>query len=231
MKKHFNRIIALILVLLVALSLPVAAENTEFEGEPLPGESETELLDFDSLDGSTVVGRMYICFQQTVGGHAWIYIESDFGGEMPVGIYTLAPYEGVSVGTFALTRSDGMGLYYNVEAYCAMTYGLKNKAWLGMEITKDQLLKANEAIKKTNHWDPFFNCTYFAAKIWNRVSDKKIVPLLFPFVIRWQILANGGTKDIEMKPVTAEQCFKQRKRGDKAYLEQCSEKTLDSKLG
>lgn len=295
MKNHINRIIALLLVLLVALSIPVAAENvelgdknipnqtrSEFVGEnPTdPNQSETgnegetpapdpepdpepdpdpdpdpepdpdpdpdpepnpdptpdpepdpELQDFESLDGSVVVGRMYICFQQAIGGHAWIYIESDFNGEMPVGCYTLEPYGGVSVGTFATTRSDGIGVYYNVEAYCAETYGLKNKAWLGTELTKDQLLKANKAILNTNHWDPFFNCTYFAAKVWNRVSSKKIVPFLFPFVIRWQILAKGGTKDLEMKPVTAEQCFKQKKRGDRAYLKQCSEKTLDSKLG
>lgn len=187
-------------------------------------------LNFDEISGDTVVGKLYICTQQRGLGHAWIYVESCFNGDMPVGCYTLRPYQGVSIGTFAVTRSDGIGVYYNVEAYCGNKYGMKNKSWIGTEITKDQLLKANKEIKGWNYWDFYFNCTFFAAKVWNSVSSKKIVPIVFPFFIKWQILAKGGDKNIEMKEVAKEDCFKQKKTGNKAYLEQCSDRSLDSKL-
>ena len=65
-------------------------EPTEEPTEPT--ESEESALDFNTIPGDTVVGRMYICTQAVGLGHAWIYIESDFNGDMPVGCYTLKPY-------------------------------------------------------------------------------------------------------------------------------------------
>lgn len=243
MKKHFVRVLSLVLVVLTIFSVPTFAAN-EFDAtnsveivnsnEPTnPTEldvSDEAALSFDELAGDGIVGKMYICTQQRGFGHAWIYVESCFNGDIPVGCYTLKPYQGVSIGTFAVTRSDGIGVYYNVEAYCGNKYDTKNTSWLGMEITKDQLLTINKEIKGWNYWDLYFNCTFFAAKVWNSVSSKKIVPIVFPFFIKWQILAKGGDKNIEMKEVAKEDCFKQKKTGDKAYLEQCSDKSLDSKL-
>ncbi len=42
---------------------------------------------------------------------------------------------------------------------------------------------------------------------------KKIVPLAFPVFEKRQILSKGGDKDIEMKEVTSEECFKQKGSG------------------
>lgn len=42
---------------------------------------------------------------------------------------------------------------------------------------------------------------------------KKIVPLAFPAFEKRQILSKGGDKDIEMKEVTSEECFKQKGSG------------------
>lgn len=245
MKNNFIRVVAVIIALLTLLSVPTFAENTlvgiadivtELTSEftdlitTEPVEPTEPILNFDEIPGETIVGKLYICTQQRGLGHAWIYVESCFNGDMPVGCYTLKPYQGVSMGTFALTRSDGIGLYYNVESYCGNKFGMKNKSRLETEITKDQLIKANKEIKGWNYWDFYFNCTFFAAKVWNSVSSKKIVPFVFPFFIKWQILAKGGDKNIEMKEVAKEDCFKQKRSGDKAYLEQCSERSLDSKL-
>lgn len=159
-------------------------ESTETTEPTDPSEPTEPILNFDEIPGETIVGKLYICTQQRGLGHAWIYVESCFNGDMPVGCYTLKPYQGVSMGTFALTRSDGIGLYYNVEAYCGNKFGMKNKSRLETEITKDQLIKANKEIKGWNYWDFYFNCTFFAAKVWNSVSSKKIVPFVFPFFIK-----------------------------------------------
>ena len=160
----------------------------------------------------------------------WIYIENTAECDLKVGCYDLKPDCGVSMGTFLLSRSDGGGLYYNVEAYCANKWGLKNKSWLKTELTKKQLIKVSDRIKQWNYWDLYFNCTFFAAEIWNCASKKKIIPLMFPFFIKWQILAKGGNKDVEMKPVEKTDCFKQRGSGKNAHIVQVKEGTLDSKL-
>ena len=257
MKCKILKIISLCLALITILSIPSFAADAKFNQniaveEQLeqinansndgldntisnddiaePDKQEDSTLDFDEASGDTIVGKMYICTQQVGLGHAWIYIESNFNGDMPVGCYTLKPYQGVSMGTFCFSRSDGPGLYYNIESYCGNKYGLKNKSWLGMDITKTQLLKISKRITQWNYWDLYFNCTFFAAEIWNCVAKKKIAPILFPFFVKWQILAHGGNKDIVMKDVAPTDCYKQKGVAGNVRIEQVSEKSLDSKL-
>lgn len=224
MKKKILSVIALCLAL--AVVFPFAA----FAAEPLTDEEPAAAESFDSIPDDMIVAKLYICTQQVGFGHSWIYIENLCGSALPVGAYTLQPDAGVSMGTFGVSRADGAGLYYNIEAYCANKWGLKNQAWLGTEITKEQLVSVSTKIANWNHWDLFFNCSYFAADIWNTVSDKKIVPLVFPAFEKWQILSKGGNKDIEMKEVTSEECFKQKGNGANASLKQVSEKSVSSKL-
>lgn len=207
-----------------------AEPTTEPTTEPATEPTTEPIENFDEVDDSRIVARMYICTQQVGLGHAWIYIESRFNGDLPVGCYTLKPEQGVSMGTFMLSRSDGAGLYYNVESYCANEWGLRNKSWLGMDLTKKQLVKVNKRIKQWNWWDLYSNCTFFAAEIWNCVSKKKIIPLMFPFFIKWQILAKGGNKDVVLKPVEKNDCYKQKGVGKNARIVQVKDGTLDSKL-
>lgn len=185
---------------------------------------------FDELPGDYVVGRMYICTQIVFLGHSWIYIESTFDGEIPVGCYTMKPFGSVSVGTFLFSRRDGMGVYYNVERYSANEYGLKGQSWLGMDITKDDIVRVSKEIKDWNYWDPYFNCTFFAAKVWNSVSDKFIMPMMFPVFIKAQTQTKGGNKSIIMQDVEPEECYKQKGMGNGAHIVQVKESSL-SRLG
>lgn len=248
MKSNLIKVIAIFFVMLTVFSVPSIAyekqlteitttlladenETTAKPTEPTePTEPEEPVLNFDEISDDTVVAKMYICTQQVGLGHAWIYIESNFNGDMPVGCYTLKPYQGVSIGTFFISRSDGPGLYYNIEAYCANKYGLKNESSLETDITKEQLLKVSKRIKQWNYWDLYFNCTFFAAEIWNCVAKEKIVPILFPFFVKWQILAHGGKREIVMKNVEPTDCYKQKGVGSNAKIYQVKEETLDSKL-
>lgn len=205
---------------------PETEPATEPTTEPTTGPSKT----FDDYNDNDKVAVMYICTQQVGLGHAWIYIENMAECNLEVGCYDLKPDCGVSMGTFLLSRSDGGGLYYNVEAYCANKWGLKNQRWLKTELTKKQLIKVSKRIRQWNYWDFYFNCTFFASEIWNCASKKKIIPIVFPFFIKWQIMAKGGEKNVEMKPVAETDCYKQRGTGKKARIVQVSEGTLDSKL-
>ncbi|MEE1065647.1 MAG: hypothetical protein UH249_05895, partial [Acutalibacteraceae bacterium] len=181
--------------------------------------------------GDYVVGKMYICTQIVFLGHSWIYIESTFDGEIPVGCYTMKPFGSVSVGTFLFSRADGMGVYYNVERYCANEYGLKGQVWLGEDITKDDIETISREIKNWNYWDLYFNCTFFASKVWNSVSNKFMMPLMFPVFIKAQTKTQGGNSDVVMQNVEREDCYKQKKSGDKAYIVTVSDRTLNSRLG
>ena len=204
--------------------VPVEPEEPEQPEQPKPT--------FDEIPGDTVVGRMYICSEIVFLGHSWIYIESTFDGEMPVGRYTLAPFGSVSVGTFLMTRRDGMGVYYNVERYSATKFGLRSANWLGMDITKDQLMKVNKEIKGWNYWDLYFNCTFFASKVWNSVSDKFFMPMMFPVFTKAQANTHGGNKNVAMQPHdNPEDCFKQRGSGDGAKLETVSSGSLKTRIG
>ena len=196
-----------------------------------PHEPEPPKPTFEELPGDYVVGKMYICTQIVFLGHSWIYIESTFDGEIPVGCYTMQPYGSVSVGTFLFSRADGMGVYYNVERYCANEYGLKGQVWLGEDITKDDIETISREIKNWNYWDLYFNCTFFASKVWNSVSNKFMMPLMFPVFIQAQTKTQGGNSDVVMQNVEREDCYKQKKSGDKAYIVTVSDRTLNSRLG
>ena len=254
MKTKLVHVLSALMALVVLLSIPsmasdkiesvctavnqavtTAQSETEDPTEPTeeptePTEPEESELDFNTIPGDTVVGRMYICTQAVGLGHAWIYIESDFNGDMPVGCYTLKSYQGVSMGTFAFSRSDGPGLYYNIESYCANEWGLKKQSWLGMDITKDQLVKVSNRIKQWNYWDLYFNCAFFATEIWNCVSSKKMIPILFPFIIKWQVLMHGGNRDVVLKEVDRNDCYKQKGVAGNVHIELVSDGSLDSKL-
>lgn len=209
---------------------PDTPDNPDVPVEP--EEPEQPKPTFDEIPGDTVVGRMYICSEIVFLGHSWIYIESTFDGEMPVGCYTLAPFGSVSVGTFLMTRRDGMGVYYNVERYSATKFGLRSANWLGMDITKDQLMKVNKEIKGWNYWDLYFNCTFFASKVWNSVSDKFFMPMMFPVFTKAQANTHGGNKNVAMQPHdNPEDCFKQRGSGDGAKLETVSSGSLKTRIG
>ena len=209
---------------------PENPDNPDVPDEPV--EPEQPKPTFDEIPGDTVVGRMYICSEIVFLGHSWIYIESTFDGEMPVGCYTIAPFGSVSVGTFLMTRRDGMGVYYNVERYSATKFGLKSANWLGMDITKDQLMKVNKEIKGWNYWDLYFNCTFFASKVWNSVSDTFFMPMMFPVFTKAQANTKGGNKNVSMQPQdNPEDCFKQRGSGDDAELETVSSGSLKTRIG
>lgn len=175
-----------------------------------------------------IVARMYIYYIQTEIhpiGHCWVYIENLTGKEMTVGLYTVPPYEGVSVGVFC--RKDGLGVYYNVEAYSQTTYGMSGQLSMCEELTYDDVEDVTDAlIGFLNHWDPFFNCMYFAFKVWNSASDRKLVSLVFPVFGKLQMKAYSHDYNVPMKPVVKSQTFRQKGSGKSAYLKQATDKVL-----
>lgn len=140
----------------------------------------------------------------------------------------MQPNEGVSVGLLSLSRADGWGIYYNVEAYCCNNISAEGCTWLTEELNSTELESVSTQIGSyTNYWDPFFNCVFFAFKIWNTVSDKKLIPLVFPILGTAQMRIKGAESgNVEMFCPSADNVFRQRGTGKNASLEAVSEKSL-----
>lgn len=213
MKKNFKTVISAILVALMIFSLEVPS----FAAAKDP-----------------VVARIYVITYlegTSWTDHAWVYFENLSNQKLKVGLYTLPPGEGVSVGCYAASRADGYGIYYNVESYCADKFGQSGWLSISKEITKSQLQKATDKILNIrNGWDFIFNCMYFAFQVWNAATGDKLVSLIFPVIGQMQLKSRGATKGPKMFVPQKTRVYRQKGRGDSAYLILVSEKTLDKAI-
>ena len=175
------------------------------------------------------VAKMYICAKRGVSplGHMWVYIENISNQPIEVGVYTVPIGQGVSIGAFGLTRADGIGIYYNVEAYTANKYGLKNVVCMQENLTKSDLEKVSQKVRNNNFWDPIIlNCMGIAFSIWNSGASTKLISIVFPVFGRLQMLMHPHIDEINMYYPTESQVYKQKGIGQDARLENVSENTL-----
>lgn len=211
--KTAKKIISLILALIMCFSMTsmaFAAVSTGSKGE--------------------IVANYYVFVMKTdihPIGHMWVYLENLTDKPMKVGYYTVPAYQGVSVGVFA--RKDGFGIYYNVEAYTQTVYGMENQYCLKDELTADKVKDVSDAlIDFPNHWDPIFNCMYFAFKIWNAGCSrgKKLIHLVWPPLGTLQIKLKSPLRGVLMKGVTMDKAYRQVGSGSSGYLKPATLKSL-----
>ncbi len=179
------------------------------------------------------VAKIYICAKRQLSplGHLWVYIHNTSDQPIEVGLYTVPVDQGVSIGTFGITRADGMGIYYNVEAYAANKYGLDSVVCLEDVLTQSELEDVSRTIRNSNVWDPIiFNCMTAAFSIWNAGAAIKLIPLVFPILGRIQMLIYPHLNQLEMYYPTEDQVYKQRGIGNNAKLENVRESTLSHGL-
>ncbi|MGN1193979.1 MAG: hypothetical protein ACI4SB_00685 [Acutalibacteraceae bacterium] len=151
-------------------------------------------------------------------GHSWVYIENTSTKTLKIGAYNLKPGEGVSVGAFMNTRKEGKGIYYNVESYVVNTYGASGRLSLTEGINESEVTKISNYILSNNTWTPVRNCAYFAAKIWNMVSSKRLYHGSTPSCLKTSIKLNGGKKNVAMASVSAQNVYKMKGSGSGASL-------------
>lgn len=151
-------------------------------------------------------------------GHSWIYIKNISSKTLKIGAYALKPGEGVSVGAFMNTRKEGKGIYYNVESYVVNTYGASGRVSLTEGVTEAEIAKISDYILSHNTWTPVKNCSYFAAKIWNMISGKRLYHGSSPSCLKTSIKANGGKTNVAMDPVDISNVYKMKGSGSGAYL-------------
>lgn len=208
--KIFTKLTSLLLVIAVffgIFALPVVAADAS---------AEDEIVD------DPIVARMYVGHNEryrSLSGHTWIYIENLTDHSIQVGAYTVQKGKGVSVGTFGTSLADGVGLYYNVEAWRYRNYDVTEYIHLSKEITQSQLEIVSNKIINGGTWSYILNCAYFAFGVWNSVPGKPLIFLFFPTLHELQILlymSHGA--GIAMTVPKSDEIFKQIGKGEDAFL-------------
>ncbi len=228
-----KKVLSIMLAVLIALT----SSLTSFAADDVLSEDKASAVVYETNDADNkdddVVARaslfaaMYVF---PVSGHTWIYVENLTDEPMTVGIYEVPAGQGVSVGVFSFSVNDGWGIYYNLEAYREnRNDNIDGCRSITRDMTRSELEKLSDTIKNyPNIWDIFiFNCTFFAFSVWNKNSDNFFIPMMIPALAMLEVIIVGAPKGVTpMYYPTKDQVFKQRGKGDSAYLEPCGEKTL-----
>lgn len=205
-------------------------QNPDPEPEPDP-EPDPEPEPKPDPKPDDVMGEIWLCSINGSGlsvGHMWVYILNTSDEYLRIGLYDVPPGEGISVATFGVTRYDGIGVYYNLETRRNENYCGESYMRLKDTLTRREAEKVTSSILTANYWDPFFNCTTFACRIWNRGSNIPMIPMVLPVLTRLQMHMWGANDSDKMMYQPPENCYKQRGSGSLAYLEHCCKKTLDA---
>ncbi|MBQ2904612.1 MAG: hypothetical protein IJE48_09470 [Clostridia bacterium] len=240
MKNTFSRSVTAVLLALIIAIVPLSAAFAADGGAVLSALTPSDAATGtdapsvpDEPDNSDVVGTISLAFRLShiSFGHVWVYIHNTSDEPFEVGLYTVQPGEGVSLGNFNLTRSDGRGLYYNIESHCGNKYGIDGTIAVTDKLTYGRLQAVSKVLKNGNRFDPVYNCTGFALTVWTAGSAKLIPFIPIPCVAMLGIVMWGGKlNSLEMSDVPAEQVYKQIGNGSDAYLKPVSEGSLDSKI-
>ena len=92
--------------------------------------------------------------------------------------------------------------------------------------------KVSAAVARTNLWLPIgFNCTDFAVRVWNAGGGAFIMPLVFPVLIKAQILMHGNRGGVNMYNPPRDHVYKQAGTGSGASLRVCSDGTVSKQIG
>ncbi len=156
-------------------------------------------------------------------GHAWVYIENISENDIQVGAYTLPAGKSVSVGTSSFTGKNGFRLYYNLETLIEKDTDYLS---IGDTISANELDAMNRMILNFNHWDPIINCTFSSSAIWNTVSDKTLIPMVFPIFSMIQMWIHGNDDEFKMNEPESGTIYVQKGFGKNATIKPVDENKL-----
>ena len=233
--KRITKYIALLMSLIMMLSSLSFGVSAEAFSQPEITENEATAVNNSDYKSDTVA-LLYLCSNWTGFpslGHIWIYIENVSNKAMKVGVYDLPAGEGVSVGTFGLTRSDGFGVYYNIEAYTGNLFGMGESMYLMTELNQKEFDNVSNKIATSNFWDPaIFNCAFFAITTWMTGGGSIMMPIVvFPTFARIQMKLQNYKSGLKMFYPSRENVYKQIGNGSSAKLRKVVDGSVDTPPG
>lgn len=211
-----KKIIAFLLAIAIVFSVPCVA----FAENDVPPESTGNSENIATL---SICSAVYVW---PISGHAWIYVHNNSDEPIKVGHYEVPVGEGVSVGTFSFSVSDGWGIYYNIEAYKENTKNrVDNVRSKSVEIDANELeILNNKLLSYPNYWGFVGNCATFAFAMWNSVTNEGYFSLLIPAITDFMLMVSGGKRGtLEMFCPSRDNVYRLKGYGDNAYLERASD--------
>ena len=215
MKKSIKKLMAALLSVILILVVAVPA--------------------FAAQSGDEIVARISVCSRVKEVpslGHTWIYIHNISDEPIQVGAYTVPVGEGVSIGTFANTRDDGKGVYYNIESHCINKYGDHDFFSITKEISADTLMKVSDKILSLNDWDFFKNCMHFTFSVWKTATGQSFANLILPTLGELQMrIAGARHRNLTMYYPSADRVYKQIGSGREATMVVVKSSSLVTPIG
>lgn len=212
MKSFLKKSLAIILVMVMIFSVSSVA-MAKYESEAAASQNSEE-----------TVATMYLCscvYVFPISGHTWIYVENNTNRTIRVGLYDVPPGQGVSIGSFSFSVSDGWGLYYNVEAFRENNKDREDITWsIPEELTASELQTlTDELVGYYNSWGFGRNCSYFAFNMWNAVTGDHYFSLLIPAISQLMLIIGGAEKgELDMYFPDESQVYRQSGSGSSAKL-------------
>lgn len=163
-------------------------------------------------------------------GHGWVYFENKSNETLTIGAYKLKPGKAVSVGTYSNTRKEGKGVYYNLDSYIVNHFNYKGRVSLTEGITKAEVEKLSNYINTHNTWSVTKNCTYFAEKLWNQVSTKKVKGAGTPSYLKTTIKRYNEQTNKAMDDVSKKEVYRLKGSGNNTTLINVRESAIHKKF-
>ncbi len=107
-------------------------------------------------------------------GHAFLTFENLTSSTYLIGDYTIKSHESISVGTWPQSITGYSGVCYNFETYYMNVENHSSTVYLKTSLTYSDLSTLNNVIKLSDNWELFNNCSSFATKVWNSVSNTQV---------------------------------------------------------
>lgn len=214
----------------------LSGDDEVTEGEEVIEGEEPEIIEqhegFEIKPASDpdAVARVYLCSKFNKlpkPGHFFVYIENLTDEPIMVGLYEVPVNAGCSLAVWGFQKSDGFGLYYNCECYHYTDSSYSRTICISEEINQKELEKVSRIIKNSNQWDLFINCTFFACRVWNHISWRKVIPCIFPIFVRLGLRIHGSTEMPWMYRCSKENVLKAKSFGNWSRVQGVSEGSLD----
>lgn len=163
MNKGFRRIVTVLLVLAILIAYPAATYAFSVYSTATIG----ILTIFSVNDGGSSSWNR--------SGHAWISFKNFTHPPVEFGGLNVATNSEVTIGTFGNLEYYHVGIWYNLESYLVNQLNqMSGRVSLSMAITRSELDTINSLIDENDEWAVLNNCSSFAVKIWNAVSEDKL---------------------------------------------------------
>lgn len=104
-------------------------------------------------------------------GHAFLSITNTSDSPFTVGDREVNPNDTITVGLWNVL--EHFGVWYNIESnYIAEYDKYTHRVSLTIGITLEDIAEISKTIDGSDRWSPFFNCSTFAMKVWNKVAEE-----------------------------------------------------------